>query len=424
MLFNIERARGLMTELGVDVLIATTPENVTYLSGYSPWGLWIYRGNTSKKGTQGYAIFPRDPGTSPALVPASSGYTTFSYLALTPSWIKEYYPYESRGWLGDIPEFQIPSELLQVPEVSRIQKLVSDAQSKKSPSPGHALVRALKDIGITKGVLALDTEGISPSARERLSTELPNLQLKDGCELFRLIRAVKTPEEIGHLRSCAAINETAFQGMLQTIRPGITERQLVSVHRAITVAQGGIPTFLNVPAGPRSGLMWEPSDNVLHAGDTVWMDGGCQYRHYYSDTGFCAVLGEPTKRMREIYASVEAGINAACERIKPGAMPSVIYEALHEAIRRCGVERPFAMGHGIGIEERDHPIIQKPFPSFDDGLLKGSYDMSLETGMVINIEVNHWEFGVGGLKSEISTLVTPSGWELLTPQERKMNVIA
>jgi len=52
------------------------------------------------------------------------------------------------------------------------------------------------------------------------------------------------------------------------------------------------------------------------------MDGGCRYKHYYSDTGTCAVLGEPTKRMREIYASVEAGINAACDRIKPGAMPS------------------------------------------------------------------------------------------------------
>jgi Xaa-Pro aminopeptidase len=86
MLFNMERARGLMSDLGVDVLIATTPENVTYLSNYSAWGMWIYRGNTSKKGNQTYAIFPRDPGTSPALIPVSSGYTTFSYLALTPSW--------------------------------------------------------------------------------------------------------------------------------------------------------------------------------------------------------------------------------------------------------------------------------------------------------------------------------------------------
>ena len=423
MLLNMERARGMMSDLGVDVLIATTPENVTYLSDYSAWGFWTYRGNTSKKGSQAYAVFPRDPGTSPALIPAGTGYTTFSHLALTPSWIEQYYPYESKGWLGDIPEFKIPSNLLQVPEVSRIQKLVSEAQSRKSPSAGHALIRALKDSGLTKGVAALDTEGISPAARERLSTELPNLQLKDGCGLFQLIRAVKTPEEIGLLRDCAAINENAFQGMMQTIRPGITERQLVSTHRTIVVAQGGIPTFLNVPAGPRCGLMWEPSDNVIHSGDVVWMDGGCRYKHYHSDTGMCAVLGEPTQRMREIYASVEAGINAACDAIRPGAMCSAVFDALYEGVRRCGVERPFAAAHGIGLEERDHPLILSHFPSFDDGLLSGSFDISLETGMVINIEVNHWEFGVGGLKSEITTLVTPSGWELLIPQERMINVI-
>jgi Xaa-Pro aminopeptidase len=64
------------------------------------------------------------------------------------------------------------------------------------------------------------------------------------------------------------------------------------------------------------------------------------------------------------------------------------------------------MGHGIGIEERDHPIIQKPFASFDGGILKGSYDIKLETGMVINIEVNHWEFGVGG-QERVSTWSHP-----------------
>jgi len=132
-------------------LIATTPENVHYLSNYSAWGMWIYRGNTSKKGNQTYAIFPRDTGISPALIPVSSGYTTFSYLALTPILDHRILPYESKGWLGDLPEFKIPPDLLKVPEVSRIQKLVSEAQSKKSPSPGHALVRALKDRGLTKG---------------------------------------------------------------------------------------------------------------------------------------------------------------------------------------------------------------------------------------------------------------------------------
>ncbi len=234
---------------------------------------------------------------------------------------------------------------------------------------------------------------------------------------------MKTPEEIGLLRRSAAINENAFRGMIQALRPGMTERELVAVHRASVVAQGGSPTFLNTPAGPRTGIMWEPSDNVISAGDAVWMDGGCHYRHYHSDTGTCAVLGEPTGRMREIYASVEEGMNAALERIRPGAQASEVFDRMQEAVRRSGVERPFAFGHGIGIEERDHPVIQRPFAPFGDGLLGGTSDIALEAGMVVNVEVNHFEFGVGGLKSELTLLVTERGYELLVPQERKINVI-
>jgi len=170
--------------------------------------------------------------------------------------------------------------------------------------------------------------------------------------------------------------------------------------------------------------MWEPSDNVISAGNAVWMDGGCHYKHYHADTGTCAVLGEPTKRMREIYASVEAGMNAGLERIRPGVLASEVFDGMQDAVRSAGVERPFAFGHGIGIEERDHPIIQRPFIPFADGLLSGTSDITLEAGMVINIEVNHFEFGVGGLKSELTLLVTSTGWELLIPQERKNNVVS
>ena len=296
-------------------------------------------------------------------------------------------------------------------------------KKKKSPSPGHALVRALKEKGIKKGVVALDTEGISPASLERLSTDLPGLEIKDGGELFRLIRAVKTQKEIDLLRRSAAINEIAFNGVIQAIRPGLTERQLVMIHRNIILAQGGSPTFLNVPAGPRTGIMWEPGDNVIRRDDAVWMDGGCHYKHYHSDTGTCVVLGEPTKRMREIYASVEEGMNAGLGRIKPGVKCSEVFNAMQDAVRRAGIERPFAFGHGIGIEERDHPIIQDPFAPFDDGLLKGTNDIALETGMVVNIEVNRFEFGVGGLKSEWTLVVTPTGSELITPQKRQMNVV-
>jgi Xaa-Pro aminopeptidase len=69
-------------------------------------------------------------------------------------------------------------------------------------------------------------------------------------------------------------------------------------------------------------------------------------------------------------------------------------------------------------------MLQGPFGEFSDEILSGSNDLTLESDMIINVEVNHFEFGVGGLKSEVTVLVTPTGWQLITPQERMIYVVA
>jgi len=42
--------------------------------------------------------------------------------------------------------------------------------------------------------------------------------------------------------------------------------------------------------------------------------------------------------------------------------------------------------------------------------------------MVINVEVPYYEIGYGGFQIEYTLLVTPSGYELLIPAERKLLV--
>ena len=42
MYLNAERARGLMKDFGFDAVIASTPENVTYLAGTVGWSNKVY----------------------------------------------------------------------------------------------------------------------------------------------------------------------------------------------------------------------------------------------------------------------------------------------------------------------------------------------------------------------------------------------
>ena len=125
------------------------------------------------------------------------------------------------------------------------------------------------------------------------------------------------------------------------------------------------------------------------------------------------VLGEPTQRQRELYEATKAGMEAALAVVRPGSTYEDVWRAgvtvvKEKGIRNYDILRP-DLGHGIGIEPR--------VPSIARG-----NKMPLEADMVINVEVPYYEIGYGGLQIEYTLLVTPSGYELLIPAERKLMV--
>jgi Xaa-Pro dipeptidase len=78
-------------------------------------------------------------------------------------------------------------------------------------------------------------------------------------------------------------------------------------------------------------------------------------------------------------------------------------------------------GHGIGIEARDYPIFTKPVKATSP-FLPGTYDLPVEEGMVISIEVPYAELGLGGFQVEYTLLVKKDGCEKLYPHERELVV--
>ena len=57
MYLNEERARGLMKDHNIDVLVASTPENVTYIAGTWGWSNKVYVYSVHM-----FAVYPRDAG--------------------------------------------------------------------------------------------------------------------------------------------------------------------------------------------------------------------------------------------------------------------------------------------------------------------------------------------------------------------------
>lgn len=418
MLLNRDRALGVMKDFGLDALLGTTPVNMTYLSDYSPWLHWVYRLYTREKFQfQHYALFPRDRGVSAAII-APNRPSNLAYWAEWPSWIEDLYLYGPAWDPGPEPLPEHP------PEMHRLYKAGKMGQEKGSKTAGEALVRALRDRGLTRGVIAVDTEGIDPAQLQHARRELPDIQWKEAGELFRYIRMVKTPDEIALLRQAAEVNWEGFKALLKAAVPGNTEIDLSRAYRAGASLAGGVPVFCNNACGPWAVNHWEPRTYALKPGDTVYCDAGCTYRYYNADTNVSAVLGEPTRRHRELFQAMSDGLSAATAVVRPGVRLSEVLAAFREGTLAGGAVKSFSgFGHAVGLEARDLPMIQAPFPTVKDEVIEVSADFVLEAGMVFNLEDAKRELGLGSVAVEDTLLVTSTGCESLVPQEREIVIL-
>ena len=174
MYLNEDRARGFMEEHNIDTLVASTPENVTYVAGTWGWSNKVYVYSVHM-----FAVFPRDTGTSPAMIVPGQEVT---YVSMQQSWIKDLYTFGGRSAL-----IQPPGATAQTPEEETFLGLYNN-DARREKSPGAALALALRERGLDKGRIALDQERIMPNVRAQIEEALPGAELIDASDLFRLIR--------------------------------------------------------------------------------------------------------------------------------------------------------------------------------------------------------------------------------------------
>ncbi|MBI2177265.1 MAG: aminopeptidase P family protein [Candidatus Tectomicrobia bacterium] len=407
MYLNAVRARGLMKDFGIDALVASTPENVTYLAGTVGWSNKVYVYSVHM-----FAVFPRDESRPPALIVPGQEVT---YVSMQQSWIKEHYTFGGRSALI-IP----PGARAQTPE-EEIYLAMYGNEARRSKNAGAALGQALRDRGLDKGKIALDQERVMPDVRKQIEEALPQAAIVDGADLFRLIRMVKTPDELKAMRAAAELNERACSVASLAVREGATENEVSSVFRAEVGRGGGMWQWFHFCSGRRATGIFPPTDKKLAKGEMWKFDAGVVLGNYQADTGWGGVLGDPTKEQLNMWKATEVGFEAAMAEVKAGVMGSKIYRAMLEATRAVlpGHNGNFA-GHAIGLEQREVPYVLADPTPIRSQFLPPSSDFPLEEGTTICVENPCQVFGVGGTQIEKTVVATRNGWEPVYPQERKL----
>ncbi|MBI4522879.1 MAG: aminopeptidase P family protein [Deltaproteobacteria bacterium] len=406
MLYNRERLLALMDRFNLDGVVAATPENILYLSGFSSWSQNAYRYG----GSQVYLVFPRDQSRSPALL-ISGG--DVGYAALGDVWLKEVYTY-GRARKHHVPE----PEKLSAEEKGVLSILDLTPKGQKAE---EALAQLIKEKTLDGSNLGIDQFGIPVTSFEMLNALLPKAQLRPASSFFRYVRMIKTPPEIERLREAATVNENAIKTMLSRAQPGATEGELAAIYRGQVARAGGQVYWMHMSVS-RGGNFPAITDRVLENGDIFRVDMGCSVRGYHADTCKSGCLGEPTEAHRKKYQAVRTGVLNAVEKLKPGVLPAELYETMLEGVRSAGIPKysNFFVGHTIGLEAREFPFLFGAAEEIKDPFLPRSTNIPMEPGMVVNLEASSHELGWGSVQVEYTLVVTEDGREHLIPPEQRL----
>lgn len=389
---NVHRRQRLTAVLeaeGLDALVATTLENVDYVTGFRSVSHALFRG------LELYAVFTRR-GTA-LVIPfidttgvASEGIAV-DHVATYGKFFFEY---------ADDP--------------GEVGRKIREWTRAPAASPADALAGVLGDLGVLGRRVGLDEGNLFPPTWRRVEERLAGTTLVPAYALFRQARMVKGADEVEALERAARIAEDGIAAVLAMLEPGVTERDAALVYEQEVLRKGAQPFFTVITIGERAALAdVYPSDRALRPGDLVRFDLGCLHRWYRSDISRTAVLGPPSDKQARYYAAILAGERAAIEQMKPGVPVSRLFDTAVRVTRERGLPhyQRHHVGHGIGLEPYDPPT------------LNAATETALEPGMVFCVETPYYEHGWGGVQVEDAVEVTPTGPRMLTRSSQELAII-
>ncbi|CAM4337005.1 Xaa-Pro aminopeptidase [Paenibacillus endophyticus] len=261
----------------------------------------------------------------------------------------------------------------------------------------------------------------------------------DGSTYIRKLRMIKSPWEIGRIEAAAKVVSESLTAALHVLREGISElewmarieyelrirghiglmrmrgfNQEITTGMVISGPAAAVPSYFDGPAGGLGLGAASPqsvSRSIIKRNEPILIDIGCCVDGYVIDQTRTAVLGKLPETLQRAYDASETLIAKAEEMMVPGAPCSKLYEAalagcasanLSDHFMGFGADQAKFLGHGIGLEIDEWPVLAKGF------------DMLLEPGMVLAVEPKFTFPGLGVVGIENSYLITDQGARKLT----------
>lgn len=263
--------------------------------------------------------------------------------------------------------------------------------------------------------IAVEEANLTLSSYNRLQTAAQGIELIPQSNFVEEIRAIKEEAEVEKIAAAAGIADQALQQLLPLIKPGIREDDIALEleYRLRKAGSQKNPFDIIVASGSRSALPHGlATPKIIEEGELITIDFGAVSEGYCSDMTRTFLIGEPSKKQREIYNLVLEAQKLALDNLQVGKSCSKIDELARGYFQKYGYASCFGhgLGHGVGLEVHELPTLSP----------KGN--MILEEGMVFTVEPGLYIRGWGGVRIEDLVVLRNSGSEILTSTSKQLSI--
>ena len=185
---------------------------------------------------------------------------------------------------------------------------------------------------------------------------------------------LKTPEQIEKMRIAGLLVGQTLELLRDSVRPGITTRELDAIAEQNIREHGGVPSFLGYGYPPFPGTICAsvndavvhgiPGDRVLEEGDAISIDCGAIVDGWHGDAAITVAVGEVRADVLELMRVTEESMWRGIAAARLGGRVTDISHAVESYVRSqphptggtYGILEDFT-GHGIGSEMHQAPNV-------------------------------------------------------------------
>jgi Xaa-Pro aminopeptidase len=304
---------------------------------------------------------------------------------------------------------QYASDRSRVPDIFPMMEYRESADPSYPEFKASSFADVFRFLGVTGKRLKIGIGGYlvtNPIQLAGLRECFPDAEIVRADDIMIALRSVKSEAELACIREGLRITAVATHEVIEQIKPGMTELQLVGIAQKTIYEQGaeyeGLPMYVFSEKSTRHAIS-RSTYREIQPGDIVQLNLSAKVEGYSPSIGMPISMGKLEGRKREV---VEFGLAAhrwTYDQLAAGVMASDVAKRYVEYFQQKGFGDCYLYGpcHGTGLIEVEPPWMET----------SSEYRLAKNMTFQVDTFVTTQEFGI---RWETGVVVTDGGVEVLS----------